>query len=273
MDIVRQVICLNHLFKNAGSTISWILRQNFHRHFFDFRRLKAEGVTGMADVASLLERFDKLQAMEVHHFAMGAMRCDGYRIHNIIFLRDPIVRLRSTYDFYRQRPPASGDLIDIAQACELKEFLSHLLAMETPVHLESQQTRRLRAMNRPPTDDDRAAVTEMMTSITVPGLVERFDDCMVLAETALSSHFPGIDMAYVRQNTTSPAVATAERLETIRRQIGDELFEAIQSLNAHDYALIDAVNADIDRRIRDVPDFDARKADHVRRCQQLHAKA
>ena len=81
----RNIIILNHIFKNAGSTIVGILRNNFQERFVDFTRLIMTGVTTIAELPKYIQENPTVSAMEVHHFFYDRFDMDGVTTYNIYF--------------------------------------------------------------------------------------------------------------------------------------------------------------------------------------------
>jgi len=270
---VRHYIAHNHIFRNAGSTITWALRKCFGEAFFDFRRLMDLGVKGAHDVPRMLRGFPFLKAFEVHHYFFGTLRVEGYSVHNIVFLRNPIDRLRSTYDFVRAKPQGQK-LGAVALATDLRGFIEYLLSIKPPIHVENPQTRIiLGAMKRRPRPEDLEPVKDTLLGVEVLGLVERFDDCMVLAEAVLAPYFPGVDLAYVKQNA-APArkESLLERDLDFRSAVGEDIYAQIVAMNQLDFALVSAVEEEISRRISLLPNFEQCKRDFQARCRDIEAR-
>lgn len=264
----RSVIVLNHLFKTAGSTLAWAFRQSFGGRFADYRRLKAEGVWSEKDLVEFLRRCPQVRAVEIHHFACGLVRHAGFAFGNILFVRHPLDRLRSTYDFYRQRPPSKGPLIPVAQNNDLRGFLEYLLRQRTP-HVENQQVRRLCRLDHPPTRGDLQAAVNTVRRAAVPGVVSRFDDSAVLGEISLRASFPELDLSYAPRNVSSGRPPTLhERMEQLAGEIGRELYDELTALNKLDIELIEAADRELDSRIRATESFAERKADFLSRCRR-----
>ncbi len=263
----RDVIVLNHFFKNAGSTLVWALRRSFGTRFADYRRLKCRDAWSNEALLDFLRDEPDVRAVEIHHYPCGLLRDAEFALHNILFLRHPLDRLRSTYDFYRQHPPAEGPLISAARENDLPGFLRHLLSLEQHPSLHSQQVRRLCRLDRTPGRDDLALAVAMVRGMQVPGLVERFDDSAVLGEVALRARFAELDLSYVPRNVSAGRPDTlAERMDQLADQIGRALYDDLVERNALDLELLSETERELDRRIAATDDFEALKADFLARC-------
>lgn len=108
----RTIILHYHLFKNAGTSFDGILRRNFPGRWvsqeFDRRAnsaLVAEWIKAEPDAVAFSS-----------HTANGPLPdLPGVRVFSCIFLRDPVARIRSAYQFERRQVLAAGDAATPAQ--------------------------------------------------------------------------------------------------------------------------------------------------------------
>ncbi len=96
---MRRIIAVNHLFKHAGSTLMQIMRGNFGKGFVDHLGLIERGVRTIQPLADCIRREPNIKAVEIHHFFYDRFDMGGVAVDNILLLRDPWARIRSTYDF------------------------------------------------------------------------------------------------------------------------------------------------------------------------------
>ncbi|RMF37241.1 MAG: hypothetical protein D6754_09885, partial [Alphaproteobacteria bacterium] len=99
--MTRTVILHYHLFKNAGTSLDEVLKRNFADRWVtrEFDGLPASD--NHRAVACWLAGSPEAVAFS-SHTAMGPVpRLPGTRIHAIMFLRDPLDRIRSAYAFER----------------------------------------------------------------------------------------------------------------------------------------------------------------------------
>ncbi|MGO9442813.1 MAG: sulfotransferase family 2 domain-containing protein, partial [Terriglobales bacterium] len=105
-QFMRFVILHYHIFKNAGTTVENLLRKNFPH---SFARFESEGRDAQLSAAELLEfvhAHPEVQAISSHHLRYPRPHAPGFVFFDLLFLRDPIDRLRSIYTFFRQSAPS-----------------------------------------------------------------------------------------------------------------------------------------------------------------------
>jgi hypothetical protein len=74
----------------------------------------------------------------------------------------------------------------------------------------------------------------LLEEVPVFGIVERFAESVKLFEQRLAHLFPQIKWQDVRVNVTGESLAA---LDDIRRELGDDLYNAVETANRYDLAL------------------------------------
>ena len=119
---LRFVILHYHILKNAGTTIENILDRNFGERFARLDTSDRDGRIEQADILAYLDEHQEVQALSSHQIHYPVPAAPGYIFFDLCFLRDPIDRLRSTYDYFRQRPAEGDPLSDAANSLGFGEF-------------------------------------------------------------------------------------------------------------------------------------------------------
>jgi hypothetical protein len=150
----------------------------------------------------------------------------------ILFVRHPLDRLRSAFDFERvQQLETPGSRL--ARSCDLagyaKTHLSFRLAQAS-----NFQTARLAAFEprRSETSLERAIVA--IGKLPFIGLVDAFAESMQLLAHTLRPTFPMIQAVVRHANRTSDVSELAERLKEMEQEIGSKLYRALHVANADD---------------------------------------
>lgn len=99
------------------------------------------------------------------------------------------------------------------------------------------------------------------------GIVERFDESMVLFEHTLRQEFPNIDLAYIRLNENSRKLETP--IQYLEKKLGENLFAMLRDENVYDERIYSIIDQDLTNRIRQIPDFDKRLIAFKKRCTEL----
>jgi Galactose-3-O-sulfotransferase len=260
---VRFVIVHYHMMKNAGSTIVSILEREFDDEFYDVHRESASDAIGPAELASFLVNHPGVKAITSHHIRYPLPEVPSTVVFDCCFIRHPLDRLESLYTYLRVINEESP-LGRIAVRSSLAQFLETLLD-EHPHHVFNAQTNLLAnggRFTRPPDMDDLQQAIRITQKCAIPGLVDRFDESLTVAEYFLKPAFPKLCLHYLPHNVNrSTSTRLSVKLSRLRAQCGTTLYRQLQRVNELDYRLYLATARELGRRIALVPSFSARLED------------
>jgi hypothetical protein len=126
------------------------------------------------------------------------------------------------------------------------------------------------AFTRPADERDLERATAVIREMAVPGLVEMFDESLVVAEYFLRPAFPNLRLEYIPQNVSQATpVAPAESREYWEGLWGKELYQRLLRMNEMDRELVRRAKREILRRLDLVPRAAGKLADLRSRCARL----
>lgn len=272
---MRTVIVHCHLYKNAGSTLDWSLQRNFGDHFCAHADDAQIQVDAAYLGAYLAERPD-LHTLSSHQVQFPMPQLDGVRILPIVLLRHPIDRVGSVYAFLQRQKEPTRSAIKAKQVT-FAEYVKWGMESSSGAPIRNFQTRRC---SQPPVraraqvrEEDFSTVLHMLEQESLVGLVERYDESMVVFEEVLRPFYPSINLAYVKRNVTANRKATLdERIKDIRTSLGPDVAALLEEHNQWDQRLYEKANAKLSERIQSIPDFEERLVAFRKRCWwvQLH---
>lgn len=275
---MRNIILHGHMFKNAGTSLDWSLARSFGDAFLDHRDDQAMRRHGGRHLAEVLAADRDLMALSSHHLPRDIPALPGVRLHSIYLLRHPLLRIRSVYDFEREQ---QADTLgaQAAKRMSFREYVAWRMQPDTPPTIRNFQTfylsKKKRSRARParvlPLCFDALVFAQ---SLPVVGIVELYDQSMVLLEEKLRPHLPTLDLAYIPQNVSGnplAAVDEGQRLALILQELGD-LGKTVIDNNSYDLALYQAALETLTAATSSVPDFAGRLAGFRERCQMLRGK-
>ncbi|HLW76486.1 MAG TPA: hypothetical protein VKS01_05860 [Bryobacteraceae bacterium] len=260
---MRFVLLHYHILKNAGSTIEEILDQSFHERFQRFDTPDPEGQLTNDDVIGLVERNPSMKAFSSHQIYYPVPRARGISFFDICFLRDPIDRLRSTYDYFRQKPADGIATSDLANRRPLGEFTRYLID-NCPWTVNDVQVNLLAngmVNDTPRAQDYERAVTRMRESC-FPGVVDRFEESLAAGRWTLRMVFPELVSGHLAVNVSSQGTLD-DRVASYRDACDAATFAELLRLNAMDLALLECTRTEVRRRFETIREIRKRPPDFV----------
>ena len=225
---MRTVILHYHFFKNAGTSVDRILRENFgdRWHTEEFPRTNI----GNKDlVEAWICSKPKGVAFSSHTASGPIPEIEGVRVVPIIFVRNPIERIISAYRFERHQAIDTWET-QLARSTDLAGYVKSRLARPNDVQCRNFHARRLSMFSsRAGSQFDQAieGLTELDRHGLV-GIVERFDESMERLKRKLQPVLPEFNVFPVLENA---------RREERKIDFDDDLKALLEESNAEDFAL------------------------------------
>ncbi|GAB5413086.1 MAG: hypothetical protein Cons2KO_06890 [Congregibacter sp.] len=266
---MRQVLLHGHIFKNAGTTLDWSLQRCFGDKFLEHRDDPKIRQNPESELREVLQS-DDLQALSSHSMPCPAPEIQGVRFSELVLLRHPLKRVRSVYEFERnQQAETPGALA--AKEKNYADYVHWRMQAGVGATIRNFQTRfvcggRARNARFDPGPEQFFSSIANIERSALTGIVERYDESMVVFESVLSQHFPGIDLSYVPQNVTRQRFGGSKKAWD--EDLGDVKNELIEK-NAYDLALYEHANQRLTASIEQVTDFSARLQAFKQRCAAL----
>lgn len=271
---MRAVIAHGHIFKNAGTTFDWSLQRNFGDHFLDHRQDQLMKEKGAAHVAELVASGPALQAFSSHHLCSPLPDIPGTTLMPVYFLRHPIERVASVYNFERQQQ-AETPGATAAKEKSFAEYVRWRMQGNVAHTIRNYQMHYLAGSHTHAsvTAPGIAAFSKAMTTLRATpliGIVERYDESMVLLEHQLAEFWPELDLSYLRQNVSRRGLRRGVKgsVEAVLKRLGP-LQKTLIDNNSLDLALYQLVNRRLDEQLAKIDDIDARLVSFRQRCEAL----
>jgi hypothetical protein len=246
----RKIILHYHLFKNAGTSVDHSLKANFRGHWHA-QEGKASGWPS-AEVTDYLLAHTEIKVLSSHTALLPVPVIGDTNIYPVIFIRNPIDRVRSIYDFERKQTDVTegSKMAKITDLCgfvewrlqrkgdrSLRNFQTHRFAAAVPA---AQTTQRL-------SEEERALLA--IDALPFIGIVEQYDRSLARLQDWLSPVFKGVELQPTKANVTQRSDQSLdERLAALRAELGPTLYKALVDANQSDLNLYSAVIAQSTRR-------------------------
>ncbi|TKI69920.1 sulfotransferase family protein [Sulfurimonas crateris] len=258
----RDVILHSHIFKNAGTTFDHTLEKNFAKNFVDHREDR-DLVEGKQDyLNSFLDKNSTINAFSSHSIHFKAQNNERYNFHQIYFLRHPIERIKSVYTFERQQPAEISLGAKMAKELDMNEYIRWRMRDDVAATIRNCHTVFLSGLGPNPNkiDEKYKVAKKNIFEIPLIGIVDRYDESMVVFEEYLREHFPNIDLSYVRKNVTdtSKELSVDEKSDKLLQQIDEDLQQLVLEKNAYDLELYKLGNDLLDEKIARIENFESK---------------
>jgi hypothetical protein len=242
---MRFVILHYHFLKNAGMSIESILHRSFGSFFSSIDTEERDGHITEAALLDHLRRNPLLKAVSSHQIRYPVPRVAGFLFFDLCFLRDPFDRIRSTYDYFREKPSVGDPVSDFANQLPLGGFIARLIE-EMPWHINDAQVNLLAngIANDPPTQQDFERAVAKMLQTSFLGVVDRFNESLIAGQHFLRPVFPTLDCSAEMENVSS------KRAENLSDACEPGVYAELVRLNAYDLKLVELARTEVERRFR-----------------------
>ncbi len=269
----RVILIHNHLFKNAGTTIDWALEKNFGKSFIDHRD-DVSMRKGASYLGPYIDENRKIRALSTHHLTYPLPILPNTRLVNIMMFRHPIERVTSVYKFEKNYPEVLTLGVEKARQLNLRDYILWRMTPQAGATIRNFHIRKTlppRKSNQEDINDqDFANSKQLVATIEMLGLVEKFDESMVLFEEFMKFQIHrSIDLAYIPQNIGQVEKGSSQsRLDRLKLEIGEDVYNLLIEKNKPDILLYEWVCEEFTKRTEAVPDFQAKLAKFKSRCPQ-----
>jgi hypothetical protein len=235
----KTILLHYHLFKNAGSSIDRLLIENFDcrwavREFGS----RANPALMHREITEWIVGHENVLAFSSHTIELPMPDIDGIKIIPIIFVRHPIDRIVSAYNFERIQG-GSGWPSVLARNTSLKGYIEVRLAMPgdrqcREFHLD-RFSRHLPATEGSELERALHAVQEL----PFVGVVEEFDRSIEKLAQIIHIDFPDFIVRNVKENVSRDAALNSldKKMNSLREEIGSDLLSRLLESNAGDMRL------------------------------------
>lgn len=242
----RTLLIHHHIFKNAGTSLQYTLKQNFKQQYYDCELPRSRMVTA-EDLEEFIQDHPQALAISGHHICLPTPQGEDYRTLSIILLRKPLARVSSIYKFeHKQQADTEGAIK--AKELSFKDYVRWRLD-KTPTMLCNYQTHycsrfNLKQTNQIPTAENLAIAIENLQDAAIVGTVEQYDETIVLANQVLGKDFPEINLEYTYLNVTGKkqVPTDTEVRQKLVIELGEEMVQELEERNKLDEKLWETGN-------------------------------
>ncbi|MDV3351376.1 sulfotransferase family 2 domain-containing protein [Leptothoe sp. LEGE 181152] len=224
----KPLVIFLHIPKAGGTTLNGIINQKYSKN----RTFRFNGINQKHELAKIAEYKRRNLQLIRGHFAFGLHKYLSCPSTYFTLLREPVKREISHYHYVRRSSNLKG--FNEVQSQTLEEFI---LASKGNI-----QTRLLYGLSDIKAQNDnemlKIAKQHLEQYFSVIGLVERFDESLILLQDAFDWSTP----VYVKQNITSQRQLNSQ-------SISASTMELIQERNSMDIKLYEYAKEKFEQQI------------------------
>lgn len=260
-----------HIFKNAGSSFDSALKSNFHDKFTEHRE-DGEILNGKQGyLENFLKENINVKAFSSHSIHFVPESSVDFNFIPIYFLRHPVDRIRSVYSFEKQQLPADTQGSQKAKELTFEKYLEWYMEDTSPATIRNCQTIFLSGKG----PSDKNMLDKHLDSLNLLnnknifiGIVDRYDESMIVFEEKLKEFFPDIDLSYLRKNVTDTDMKSSvkEKALNVLSKLPEKLAEEIVRKNEYDFLLYQKANQLLDEQISRMPQYQIKLKNFKDRC-------
>lgn len=248
---MRTVICHYHIYKNSGTSFDTLLTENFGDDHICFDGPFPFFTIDQEQLSRIVERKKDIIAFSSHQIQLPAPVSLDYLVLPVVFLRHPLLRIMSIYNFKRQSD--DGTLTSKnARDMTFDEWINYCFSDNQEItHISNAQTRLLGAayrqrplMRRKPNamEYDVHQAIRNIKNVPLLARTEYFNQDVGKFPKILSGY--GIDFKFEKidpQNTTSDNLdkPIIERLDAIKQLLTEKNYQRLLDANEQDLMLFD----------------------------------
>lgn len=246
---MRYIITHGHIFKNAGTTFDSALEKAFGKDFCDHRDDKAMRQGRAEYLKQFILDNPNLKAISSHHLCNPLPESDDFKCIPVYFVRNPIERIISVYNFERKQKTGSLGA-EMASKLSLDEYVCWRMTPEVPKVIFNYQTayigsrRKLHPADKVDYKMFQRAIQRVVKEDIYVGTVERFEESFQYIASQLKAFFPKADLMYIKKNVNNSHSLENKYLRALEK-LAPVLSKVING-NAYDLALYEAINEKLD---------------------------
>jgi hypothetical protein len=230
------VLCHYHIFKNAGTSLDAALRKHFGEEWTTFEGSNAHDIQSSLDLLNFLSANPAIKAVSSH---LARPPTPKNTVLPVAFLRDPLTRARSVYEFTRLdatqpfRDAAMSTFADYLRWAFSGQPGGVVIRDYQVIHLSSASFHERGILYAKETESHYDEAFQLLDSWPVIGIVDKYAQSIKLIEKIYRQYFPNLELNYAHENITT----VNNQIEKIREEIGEELYIKFCEQNELDYRL------------------------------------
>lgn len=238
----RPLVVHYHIFKNAGTSVDRMLKANFgdawvEQEFTSPLRQRQE------DVRAFLAEHPELKGFSSHTAMLPEPVLPDRQIIPVLFVRHPLLRLRSAYDFERKQIADTRGAA-LAKANDFGGYVEALLDDPRLRQARNFQAFCFAAGTPGSAADELERASATLERLPFVGLVEAYEASIARLAAVVTPFMPEFKPMILHENATAAGDRTStDRLAALQDELGPALYERLVGENLLDLELFERVRS------------------------------
>jgi tetratricopeptide (TPR) repeat protein len=268
---MRNIIVHIHIFKNAGTTFDYTLKRNFGNDFVDHREDQDIIKGKIQYLINFLNNNTEIKAFSSHSIHFLLTNNEKFNFLPVYFLRHPIERIKSVYNFEKKQKDINTEGSKKAKELSFNDFVKWYMQDNSPATIRNAQTIFLSGDGPSPGRMDykfEIAKKNLLSTNTLIGIVNRYDETMVVFEEKLKKYFPNIDLSYIPKNITNKNFNKSldDKIKEVENELDYDVKQLVYKNNYYDLELFKLANEKLNYEIEKIKNFEKKLENFKNRC-------
>ena len=234
---MRKVIFHYHLFKNAGTSLDSQLQANVPEGKWLTQEFPAPLAPNRKGVAEWIQGEQDALVFSSHTAYLPPPDLPGVKVLPVIFIRHPIDRIASVHAFERRQDSEEFGAV-LARHTDLAGYIESRLALSFDRLCRNFHSQRLAFMYGEDVGPDKVRAEKALANLPFVGVVDRFEESLIRLQQWLQTEGFNFTLKPVKENVTRDTDQNlSEKLNAIRQEIGDSIYQKLLAANEEDLLL------------------------------------
>lgn len=235
---MRKIILHYHLFKNAGTSLDATFKENFKGDEWVTKEFPAQPAKNREEVAQWILDNPQAKCFSSHTAFLPPPKLDGIKVLPVIFMRHPIDRIASAYEFERKQGGNSFGAV-LARNTDLKGYIETRLSIPSDRQCRNFHMHRFAMMYGEKVGEEFERAKKAVETLPFVGVVENYKESLMRLEEWLHKEgFKEITLTLKEENVSRVlSKPLEEKLEQMRNQLGEAIYLSLVMANKEDIEL------------------------------------
>lgn len=240
---MRTVILHYHLFKNAGTSLDATFKANFAEGEWLTKEFSPQPEKNKMEVTEWIVNNPNAKCFSSHTAILQVMQIENVKVLPVIFVRHPIDRIASVYNFEKRQTSDSFGAV-LAKNTDMAGYIETRLSLKHDRQCRNFHTDRFATMISKDFGTELDRALQVLQVLPFVGIVEEFNNSLQQLETWLREEgFSEINLKPLHKNVSRDQSKSLHiKLIEIEKQIGATIFQKLQKENQADLALYEKLS-------------------------------